>query len=51
MFDEKNTSSKIDDFRIFLFGLVDGLNKDDYSGLIEVLISELEQMPAFEDLP
>lgn len=51
MFDEKNTSGLIDDFRIFVFGLIDGLGEDDYNGLIEVLISELEQMPAFEDLP
>ena len=49
-YNEEVVNVKLDKFRIFLFDLVEGMSKLDYEGLLEMLISEIEQMPEHKDL-
>ena len=49
-YNKKAVDTKVDEFRVFLFDLVQDMEKLDYEALLELLVSEVEQMPEHKDL-
>lgn len=50
VYNENLVDEKIDELRISLFEIVEGLSEDDYNAFLDLALSEIEGMPEYADL-